>query len=79
MLMMCIRMWWLHCIVDVSGEGAPGICFMMLSSVCVPHSVVPGCCVAIPWAAVHGPCMWCVNHALRVGDHFRCPCLPYEL
>ena len=29
MLMMCVRMWWLQCIVDVSGEGAPGICFMV--------------------------------------------------
>jgi hypothetical protein len=29
-LMMCIRMLWLHCIVDVSGEGAPGMCFMIL-------------------------------------------------
>ena len=42
-LMMCIRMLWLHCIEDMSGVGAPGMCFMILRRVCVPHSVAPGC------------------------------------
>ena len=56
--------------------GAPGIWLMILSSVCMPHSFVPGCRLAVPCATLQWPCRWRVSHVFKAAVHDCWPCFP---
>ena len=78
-LMRWVRMLELHCIVDVSGRTMWGMCCMMASRMCVPHSVPPGCCSVLAWMVRQGPFVCVRSQLSSLGLQVACPWVPAEL
>jgi hypothetical protein len=74
-----VRMLELHYVVDVSGRTAWGMCCMMASRMCVPHSASPGCCNALAWMVRQGPFVCVRNQLSSLGLQVACPWVPVEL
>jgi hypothetical protein len=75
----CIRMFLLHIIVVVSGVTTVGMWRIMFKMRCVPHSVVPDCCIDYDWSVRHGPVIMVISHVWSVGTQVRFPQVPAEL